>query len=726
MNEGTYLGLLSRLMHRVRLGTRYLGTRPTCRSFGASQNGGSVERVYVINLDRHGQRWGQMRRELSFIRDRTGVALAALTRRFSAIDARHHRAPLKHDEVLPHYSLADQLFVEPNPLLAHHSNASDERVEMSKQEVAVALSHIAVWRLIAAADCQYALVLEDDVYFRSGFARTFERAWRDLNKEGQRPAFDVLYLSYMEARTGAPRRPFSKLLFEPIRGLWQLSGYVLSRRGAQRLLGLLPVRGPVDLWINHQFEELDVLATNRSIIEQRLDCPSANSYSILPILSKVGVLTDEKPLLVETRSLPGPVFAFGEQGSGLTALAMALSMLGYRCCSDIAALPPTEQSNLFRRKRRRVFNAYVNVGSLTASDYLDLALLYRDARFITTHVGSEENLATPQARVLAELRRVSRNVLALPAGHSDKWEQVCRFLGCDYPSDQYPECTELGRRKAPIEGDDLGTDQQQGKVLLSGAVNLKSDSSPWIATSENWHGIRLAGSNGQSAGRDAEGWSSERFEELDRELWSLRDDTFPSNLALFRPGNFSIGTDNVARLTLREEDASVRGFTSAAVCSRSYYLHGRFAAEVKPASVPGLITGVFLHRNSPRQEIDIEFLGKDPTKMLVNVYYNPGAEGTKLEYGYRGTPALVDLGFDASEEFHRYEIEWSATAIRWRVDGQMVHERVNWNPTPIPHLPLQFNVNLWYTRSEELAGRLPVGNLPTQTELRALEVHANY
>jgi beta-glucanase (GH16 family) len=216
----------------------------------------------------------------------------------------------------------------------------------------------------------------------------------------------------------------------------------------------------------------------------------------------------------------------------------------------------------------------------------------------------------------------------------------------------------------------------------------------------------------------------ERFRGLDRTLWVLRDDTFPSNLALFRPGNFSIGRDSVARLTLQKERTSVREYTSTSICSLESYLYGRFVAEVKPADVPGLITGVFLHRNSPRQEIDVEFLGRDTTKLLLNVYYNPGDEGARMEYGYRGTPVLIDLGFDASEVFHRYEIEWSPASIRWRVDGRLAYERVNWDPTPIPHLPMQLNVNLWHSRSEELAGQLAGGELPAQTELRAIEILA--
>ena len=79
-------------------------------------------------------------------------------------------------------------------------------------------------------------------------------------------------------------------------------------------------------------------------------------------------------------------------------------------------------------------------------------------------------------------------------------------------------------------------------------------------------------------------------------------------------------------------------------------------------------------------------------------------------------------GFDAAEDFHRYEIEWSATTIRWHVDGLLVYERVNWDPTPIPHLQMHHNVNLWHSRSDELAGELARDEMPAKAELRAIEV----
>jgi beta-glucanase (GH16 family) len=138
--------------------------------------------------------------------------------------------------------------------------------------------------------------------------------------------------------------------------------------------------------------------------------------------------------------------------------------------------------------------------------------------------------------------------------------------------------------------------------------------------------------------------------------------------------------------------------------------------------VSGLVTGLFLHRNGPRQEIDIEFLGRDTTKMLVNVFYNPGPNGTRLEYGYRGTPTEIDLGFDAAADFHFYEIDWQPAIIAWKVDGVVVYERELWGPTPIPNRALEFNVNLWHSRSIEFAGRLDTYRLPTHAEVRSITV----
>lgn len=729
MNDAGYLGALARTSYRALLGTRCFRLTPTCGAVGVSDVRDRIERIYVINLDRHGERWHRMGRELRAIKDCSGKPLFELTRRFSAVDARQLDGSADLDVVQRKYFLADHLRVEPHPQLMGDERAKTQRIEMTRQEIAVALSHIQVWRLVAESDLPYTLVLEDDVYFRRDFAKRLTRAWNELvERQTDHDLFDVLYVSYKEVLTGADKEPASTELFRPLHGLWQLSGYVVSARGAKRLLGALPVRGPVDLWINHQFPSLDVLATQRSLVKQRSDVRSSNVYSILPVLSQVGVLTREKPLLPKARKLAGPVFAFGEPGTGLTSLAMALSMLEYRCASDVTDLPTTERRRLFEGSGRRVFDAYVNIGSLEPDDYVELARLYPGARFVLTdgleadcidlngsnaeRSSSDHQLAS-YAALVEKLNAFPRRVIVLREQDQDKWERLRAFLDREYPSDRYPDLEDLGQRRLIERNRTTGNEPPCLR-------RLRSDSSPWIARTKDWHGIAVSEDSDHPSIRGGE---RHRFEGVESDHWMLRDDTFPSNLALFVRENYSIER-GLPRLTLREQQTAVRGFTSAAICTRHAYLYGKFSAELRPANASGLITGVFLHRNSPRQEIDIEFLGKDTRRILVNVYYNPGADGARVEYGYRGTPALLDLGFDASEEFHRYEIEWGAASIRWLVDGRLVHERVNWDPTPIPHLPMQFNVNLWHSRSEELAGRLARGALPAHTEVLAAEIYS--
>jgi beta-glucanase (GH16 family) len=152
------------------------------------------------------------------------------------------------------------------------------------------------------------------------------------------------------------------------------------------------------------------------------------------------------------------------------------------------------------------------------------------------------------------------------------------------------------------------------------------------------------------------------------------------------------------------------------------FSHGRFQAEIRAAPGAGLITGFFLHRDTPRQEIDIEFAGADSQGMLANVYFNPGDDGTAMGFGYRGSPCRIDLGFDATADFHLYAIDWRPDRVAWLVDGRIVHERVGWDPTPIPHLSMRVHANLWAPRSEELAGRVDRRRLPAGAVFRNLRV----
>lgn len=719
MKDEHFTNPFIRAAYRTALAARRVRRQKT-KSFG--RGGSSIGRIYVINLDRQSGRWHQVLRELTRVSDERGIPLADLTKRVAAVDARYDIEPAP-ELVQPSYTLADQLYVDAHPLPLGVRDPCDTSIGMSREEVAVALSHVKTWESIATGDHQYGLVLEDDIYFRSVFPRLLDRAWSVLATKEEHTALDLLYVSYEEARGGAEWGAAPAPLRRPVRGLWQLSGYVLSKRGAVRLLERLPVRGPVDLWINYAFADLDVFALRRPAIRQRLDLPSSNFYSALPVLARVGLLTVDKAPSVERHTAEGPIFGFGEPGTGVTSLATALSMLGLRCCSDVTGLPEQERQALFDETRPRVFDAYVNVGTLEPAILAHLTRLHPEAKYIVTTAnrdfaqhqdGQREQSGGHDDEAHPALRRVLRAInsdrskyLILPAGHHDKWQLLTEFLGCDYPNNRYPQCADQPQRSL----------RQDGIARTAADGRLRWDSLPWIAASEGWRGVPLSRSF-ETGGE----LFSERFSTSEASRWLLRNDTFPGNLALFSPSNFASMGNGAGRLTLRREPTSVREYTSAALSTEDRYRYGRFSADLMPARVSGLVTGMFLHRNSPRQEIDIEFPGNDTTKLLVNIYFNPGEEGARLEYGYRGTPQLIELGFDAADDFHRYEIEWTPERVRWSVDGELLREREHWNPTPVPHLPMQFHINLWHTRSAELAGKLHRRRLPAHAHFREVEV----
>jgi len=687
-----------------------------CRAFGILHQEGqpSIERIYVINLDRQPERWAEMLRELGHVVDAAGIELADFTQRCSAVDA-IDIAELCPDssEVEPFYTLEDQLFVEPQP------NALPERLElrhpipMTMPEVAVALSHISVWRQIAVGDREYALVLEDDVWFQSGFARNLEQAWEELSANGgAEEHFDILYLSYKEVKYGAQKTFISPNLFCPVRGLWYMSGYILSREGARRLLRRLPCRGPVDLWINHQFEELTVRATRRSIIAQRLDGDSTNSYSILPILNRIGVIESEGASLFQIRPTERPVFVFGPEGSGLSSVAMAISMLGYRCCSDLKELPECEYDKLLSGRTDRVFDAYVNIGSL-ADKIRELRQLYPCAKFIATSSQSSNANETT-----ARIDGMARFDAVIHLHEDNKWRVLCEHLRCAPPVCSFPKIADLGQRRV------VGLPPTANSGVAK--KTPKRDNSPWIIEPRRgWVGILTAAAiKGEDACRTSVAFR-DSFDGIDPTRWVLRDDTFPGNLALFRPENVEFSVGGGAALIVRKESLGVREYSAASISSCSRYLFGRFEAVMQATDVPGVVTGFFLHRNSPRQEIDVEIAGKRSDCLVVNVFYNPGDEGARFDYGYRGAPSYVELGFDSSRSAHRFAIEWEPREIRWLVDDRIVHRRANWDPTPIPHLPLILHVNSWPSRSRELAGRLKEQRLPTTCVLESIAVDAN-
>jgi len=219
---------------------------------------------------------------------------------------------------------------------------------------------------------------------------------------------------------------------------------------------------------------------------------------------------------------------------------------------------------------------------------------------------------------------------------------------------------------------------------------------------------------------------TDAFKTIDSTYWDRMDTTFFCNQAVFAPNNIVQMPEGGVKLNIERQAAQDRAYTAADLTTKdtpeANFKFGRFETVLKPTKEPGVVSSFFLYRFDPWQEIDAEFLGNDTTKILLNVFYNPGQPGDLYNYGLRGTPVVIDLGFDASLEFHRYAIEWEPEEIRWFVDDKLIHVRRAGLPTPIPQLPMRFHVNTWPICSEELAGKFSPTRDSMGSELKSVTI----
>jgi len=667
------------------------------------RNGDRIDAILVINLDRQPKRWRRVARELQRFTTADGDNLMSIVRRVAAIDARDGRAVAATADVDPVYKIGDQLFVQPDERLAH-SFPAEEPVRMSRQEVAVARSHIETWKAVATGPDSIVLILEDDAWFKPAARDSIDEIWREAHSRSATSGNpDIMFLSYEDAGGTATREDEHGGLFRPVRGLWHLSGYVLTRAGAAKLLRSMPVKGPVDLWMNYQFAQLNALAMTSPAIAQRLDGKSDNSYSVLPYLARAGVV--DGGYSIKRAGVIGTERVLGWTRRGdHESLAMALSMLGLRVRAFDSTEEPLSPAALVRELR--LFDALVDPPLLPPA--LSYAMAAKDTRFIleSSAVGPVTTLRTGVVPSrIAEVDATSSSDSA--------WQSLCDVLMLSTPVEAFPlgapQSFRLFRRS------ELSSLVTNGHVPRS-AVQM--DNSPWVLpTSARWRPTKPVAppSDGDDAVIAASTMTSAS------ESFPSVTETFPGNLALFSPDRLSFSDEGV-RVILDKGSGNGRRLVSGAFASSRSFTHGWFRAEIRAAAGPGLITGFFLHRGSPRQEIDIELVGTDPTRMLTNVFFNPGGEGTAMEYGYRGAPHWVDLGFDATQDFHEYAIGWTADRIVWLVDGRPVHERPSWQPTPIPHLAMRLHANLWAPRSVELAGRIDMHALPASAMFRNVVV----
>lgn len=205
------------------------------------------------------------------------------------------------------------------------------------------------------------------------------------------------------------------------------------------------------------------------------------------------------------------------------------------------------------------------------------------------------------------------------------------------------------------------------------------------------------------------------FDSLNADHWQLMTHSWDSNLALFSSESVSL-QDGSLQLTLLDAPAGTtddtgaeKSFLGAEVRSNATIEYGRVSARMRLARGSGVVSSlVTIYTPWPADdwnELDIEALGVNTSEVQFNamVYTGePPSAPVTTSVSPTQYPQLVSLGFDGSEDYHVYTIEWTPEGASFLVDDVLVHgwsERID-----LMGLPQNVLLTIWASASPDWAG----------------------
>ena len=167
--------------------------------------------------------------------------------------------------------------------------------------------------------------------------------------------------------------------------------------------------------------------------------------------------------------------------------------------------------------------------------------------------------------------------------------------------------------------------------------------------------------------------------------------------------------------------------------SNGLFKYGRFEARMQMVSSPGTVSSMFLYYDNsymgngePWEEIDIEVLGKNPSKFQSNILSNSKENQNSSE----GLHDVVNPAANAG--YHTYTIVWTPEYVSWELDGVEVRrdvsgvnkskqglEQVN---TLVHEESLRFN--LWLSGSPDWVGDYTQCSFPQYQYINWIKVYS--
>ncbi len=192
----------------------------------------------------------------------------------------------------------------------------------------------------------------------------------------------------------------------------------------------------------------------------------------------------------------------------------------------------------------------------------------------------------------------------------------------------------------------------------------------------------------------------ETFKSIDESRWYVSDGWENGSHQGCTWSRKNVSVENGAlELRLTPAAGGDRPHACAELQSEEFFGHGVYEVRMSAPSASGTVSAFFTYtgpvHDNPWDEVDVEILGKDTRRAQLN-YYTDG-EG--------GNEELIDLGFDSAEAMNDYAFSWEPGALRWYVNGELVHE-VQGRPETLPATPSKIFLSLWNGQGETMRGWL--------------------
>lgn len=152
-------------------------------------------------------------------------------------------------------------------------------INMSKGEVGCCLSHLKVWKKIVDNNIKRTLVLEDDpIKIKNNINTILKKIMKNIPKN-----WDIILISFW-LHKGDNGYKINKDFYK-VKDFALTPCYLISLNGANKLLKLLPIDRPVDSWLSHVSNKINIYRHN--IIRPYSKYPSSSLVRQSTIKSQI-------------------------------------------------------------------------------------------------------------------------------------------------------------------------------------------------------------------------------------------------------------------------------------------------------------------------------------------------------------------------------------------------------------------------------------------------------